>query len=629
MPTPENKPRNNRPGPQNRPPMVLPPKNRSTIWVIAAVLVGFAILSALYVPARNKPQELSLSDVSAKVQKGDVATVVVKNDTELTITAKDGTVYTSTLRQNDSLKDYNITPDKTQISVSYDSSSTVWILILQTVVPAILIIGIIFYLFRASAGANMKAMSFGQSKAKLANMSKIRFKDVAGLKEAKTELMEEVEFLRNPGKFLSLGAEIPKGVLLVGPPGTGKTLLAKAVAGEAAVPFFSISASEFVEMFVGVGASRVRDLFAKAKKTSPCIIFIDELDAIGRQRGSGMGGGHDEREQTLNQILVEMDGFDTDSGVIVMAATNRADVLDPALLRPGRFDRRVTVDLPAKGERLEVLNIYAAKKPLAEGTDLEAIANQTAGLSPADLKNVMNEAAILTARRELKQITQEIMHEAVEKILVGPERPSRVLTEKEKKITAVHEAGHAIIGHVLPHTDDVHKVSIISRGSALGLTWSLPKEDTFTTSESEFKDELAMLLGGHLAEMLYFKEPTTGASNDLTRATKMARMMVTYYGMSDKMGLRTYGEHQTSAFGRADGESRDYSESRAVMIDEEVARIISEAKERATEVLTKYRDALDSLTDLLLAKETVGGAELTEILQNSTGIHKDGSKLER
>ncbi|CAN5131362.1 ATP-dependent zinc metalloprotease FtsH [soil metagenome] len=604
-----------------------PGTNKNFLWIVL-ILIGFAVLSAFYAPNKQKSEELAISDVANKVTNNEVQKIAVKNDTDLTITLKDGKEFVSAIRQGDDLKDFGITPDKTEISVTYDNSIALWLALLQIIVPSLIIVGIIIYLFRASAGANMKAMSFGQSKAKLANMSKIRFKDVAGLKEAKTELMEEVEFLRNPGKFLQLGAEIPKGVLLVGPPGTGKTLLAKAVAGEAGVPFFTISASEFVEMFVGVGASRVRDLFAKAKKSSPCIIFIDELDAIGRQRGAGLGGGHDEREQTLNQILVEMDGFETDAGVIIMAATNRPDVLDPALLRPGRFDRRVVVDLPTKGEREEVLKIYAAKKPLAEGVDLGAVAGQTAGLSPADLKNVMNEAAILTARREEKIITQEILHEAVEKILVGPERPSRVLSEHEKKVTSVHEAGHAIVGHVLPNTDDIHKVSIISRGTALGLTWSLPREDTHLISESKFKDELAMLLGGRLAEILYFKEPTTGASNDLKRATDIARRMVTDYGMSEKLGLRTYGEkHEQVFLGRSMGEQRDYSDERAELIDGEVSRIIAEAEQKALETLTKYRKALDNLTDLLLSKETVSGEELTAILTSDTGINKDGDHI--
>ncbi len=596
--------------------------SRNFAWIILA-LIAFAVLS--YAANTNRKQEdsLPISDVANKVQTGDVKKIVVSNDTDLVVTLKDGAEVKSALRQNDTLKDYNITPDKTQIEVKFDSSTAVWIIILQTLLPALIIVGLIIYMFRATAGQNMKAMSFGQSKAKLANMSKVRFKDVAGLKEAKQELAEEVDFLKSPGRFRAIGAEIPKGVLLVGPPGTGKTLLAKAVAGEAGVPFFTISASEFVEMFVGVGASRVRDLFAKAKRMSPCIIFIDELDAIGRQRGTGLGGGHDEREQTLNQILVEMDGFDTDGGVIVMAATNRPDVLDPALLRPGRFDRRVVVDLPTRDERIEVLNVYTNKKPMAKGVSLDAIANQTAGLSPADLKNVMNEAAILTARRDAKEITQAILHEAVEKILVGPERPSRVLSAQEKKITAVHEAGHAIVGHVLPHTDDIHKVSIISRGMALGLTWSLPKEDKHLISLAKFQDELAMLLGGRLAEMLVFNEPTTGASNDLKRATNMARRMITEYGMSEKLGLRTFGEPAHEVFlGRSMSEQRDFSEQQAQAIDAEVTRLIEEADKRATVVLTKYRKALDSLTEQLLDKETVSGEELTKLLEADTGILK-------
>ncbi len=624
VPRPTNRPKPSKNGQRPKMPNMgqQPGCSRNFIW-IAIVLIAFSILSFFYQQNTKSLTNIPVSEVAAKVAAGQVDKIEIKNDTDLTVTLKGGSQVASTVRSGDALKDYNITPDKVQIQVNNDSSSAIWFALIQTFLPALIIVGLIIYMFRATAGANMKAMSFGQSKAKLANMSKVRFKDVAGLKEAKTELMEEVEFLRNPGKFRALGAEIPKGVLLVGPPGTGKTLLAKAVAGEAGVPFFTISASEFVEMFVGVGASRVRDLFAKAKKSSPCIIFIDELDAIGRQRGAGVGGGHDEREQTLNQILVEMDGFDTDQGVIIIAATNRPDVLDPALLRPGRFDRRVVVDLPTKGERSEVLKIYSNKKPLAKDVNLDAIASQTAGMSPADLKNVMNEAAILTARREEKIITQEILHIAVEKILVGPERPSRVLNEKEKKITAVHEAGHAIVGHVLPNTDDIHKVSIISRGQALGLTWSLPREDTHTTSLSKFKDELSMLLGGLLAEIAYFNEPTTGASSDLNRATRIARAMITEYGMSEKLGMRTFGERPHEVFlGRSMGEERNYSEATAEEIDAEVTRIISEARAQATHVLTKYRKALDKLTDLLLEKETVSGEELTKILEETTGVLK-------
>jgi cell division protease FtsH len=596
--------------------------SRNFLW-IALFLVALAGLAPFLSPLRKSTPTISLTELSKEVQAGHVKKVTVKNNNDLQVQFSDNQVKESKIRDFETLKDYGITPDKTDIEATFDNSASIWFSILQLLLPALIIFGLIYYMFRATAGANMKAMNFGQSKAKLANMSKIRFKDVAGLTEAKTELQEEVEFLKNPGKFRIIGAEIPKGVLLVGPPGTGKTMLAKAVAGEAGVPFYSISASEFVEMFVGVGASRVRDLFNKAKKTSPCIIFIDELDAIGRQRGTGSGGGHDEREQTLNQILVEMDGFDTDQGVIVMAATNRPDVLDPALLRPGRFDRRVVVDLPTRTERVEVLKVYSNKKPIGADVNLDDIAGQTAGMSPADLKNVMNEAAILTARAGKKEITQAILHEAVEKILVGPERPSRVLMQKEKEITAVHEAGHAIVGHVLPHTDDIHKVSIISRGMALGLTWSLPREDRLLISRSKFEDELAMLLAGRLAEIMYYNEPTTGASNDLKRATEMARNMVTLYGMSESLGLRTYGEHHDQSFlGRSAGEDRDYSDEIARQIDSEVSKIIESAQKKAQTTLTKYRSALDSLTKLLLDKETVGGKELTEILEKDTGVNK-------
>ena len=595
--------------------------SRNFMWV-AGILAMFILLIYFYGPSK-KEISTPISTIAQEITEGKVDTVVIKNDTDLTATLKDKTVQKSTVRQGDNLKDYNITPDKVKLDIQNDYARASLIGLLLQFLPALIIVGVIYYMFKATAGANMRAMSFGQTKAKPSTMSKVRFKDVAGLKEAKTELLEEVEFLKNPGKFKSVGAEIPKGVLLVGPPGTGKTMLAKAVAGEAGVPFYSISASEFVEMFVGVGASRVRDLFTKAKKTSPCIIFIDELDAIGRQRGSGVGGGHDEREQTLNQILVEMDGFETDSGVIVMAATNRPDVLDVALLRPGRFDRRVTVDLPTRGERVEVLNVYSQKKPIAAGVDLNEIAGQTAGMSPADLKNIMNEAAILTARNNRKEIDQAILHEAAEKVLVGPERPSRVLSQKEKEITAVHESGHAIVGHVLPNTDDIHKVSIISRGSALGLTWSLPKEDTHLVSRSKFEDELAMLLGGRMAEILYYNEPTTGASNDLQRASAIARQMVTEYGMSEKLGLRTFGERGDQMYmGRHMGGQPDYSNEVAQQIDSEVAGIVDRAQERATSTLAKYRKALDSLTALLLDQETITGKELTHILESGTGVDK-------
>ncbi len=622
---PEETPAPRRPG--QRPGAPMPPNSgmRSLIWIVGFLVVLGAIATFAN-PYKKTTQEIGLSELSKKVAAGEVEKVTVTNNTALTIKLKGGEERVAEVRDFDSLKDYGITTEKTEIVVTTDNTSAIWITILQLVLPSILVFGIIYYMMRATSGANMRAMNFGQSKARTAIRPKVRFKDVAGQAEAKQELMEEVEFLKNPKKFQAMGAEIPKGILLVGPPGTGKTLLAKAVAGEAKVPFFSLSASEFVEMFVGVGASRVRDLFAKAKKNSPCIIFIDELDAIGRQRGSGMGGGHDEREQTLNQILVEMDGFETDAGVIVMAATNRQDVLDPALLRPGRFDRRVTVDLPTKDERLQVLKIYAEKKPLATNIDLDKIASQTAGMSPAELKNIMNEAAILAARNNLTEITQAILHEAAEKVLVGPERPSRVLHPEEKRITAVHEAGHAIVGHVLPHTDDVHKVTVISRGNALGLTWSLPKEDRHMVSEEKFHDELAMLLGGRLAEQLVIGSITTGASNDLQRATAIARNMITRYGMSP-LGLRTYGEHQDQLFGRTISESKDYSEAVSEDIDKQVLVIMAGAEKRAKEVLQKHLKALNHLAEELIEKETITGEELTAMLEADTGVQKDAPTL--
>jgi cell division protease FtsH len=435
---------------------------------------------------------------------------------------------------------------------------------------------------------------------------KITFKDVAGCKEAKEELMEVVEFLKNPKKFTSLGAKIPKGVLLMGAPGTGKTLMAKAVSGQAGVPFFSISGSEFVEMFVGVGASRVRDLFKKAKKASPCIIFIDEIDAVGRQRGTGLGGSHDEREQTLNQILVEMDGMETKTNVIVMAATNRPDVLDPALLRPGRFDRRVVIDMPDIKNREAILKVHAENKILDKNVDLRTIAERTPGFSGADLSNLLNEAAILSARRDKKVIEQIDILDSVERVLLGPERKSHVLSEKEKKITAYHEAGHALIAHELPNTDPVQKVSIISRGQAAGYTLKLPVEDKHLHPRSEFIDELAVLLGGYMAEKQIFGEVTTGASNDLREATKLAKKIITQYGMDEKLGPRTFGEKEELIFlGKEIHEQKDYSEKTAEMIDQQITQLIKNAQETALEILTKKRKSLDKLVNELIKHETL------------------------
>ena len=460
-------------------------------------------------------------------------------------------------------------------------------------------------------------MSFGQSRARLFSPGgkKTTFQDVAGLLEPKQELFEVVEFLKSPAKFRSLGAEIPKGVLLVGPPGCGKTLLAKAVAGEAAVPFFSISASEFVEMFVGVGAARVRDLFQKAKRNAPAILFIDELDAIGRQRGAGLGGSHDEREQTLNQILVEMDGFETDTRVIVMAATNRPDVLDPALLRPGRFDRRVVIDLPDLIEREEILKIHSRGKPLARDIELGKIARSTAGLSGADLRNIINEAAILAARENFKEIHQAELNSSIEKVVLGPERKSHLLSQKEKEISAYHEAGHAIVGKILPNCDPILKISVVSRGMALGYTWSLPIEDKKLFSKAKFEDEIAQLLGGYVAEKIIFSQVTTGAQNDLRRATKIARDMVMIYGMSEKLGPIVLGEKEELIFlGREISEQRNYSEAKAAQIDSEVEGIINQAQKKAIAILQRKKAVLKKVAEKLIKEETIEAAEFERLM---------------
>ena len=467
---------------------------------------------------------------------------------------------------------------------------------------------------------NNKAMGFGQSnprEVKPEDKDKKTFADVAGAKEAKQELEEIVEFLKSPKKFADMGAKIPKGVLLMGAPGTGKTLLAKSVAGEANVPFFHMSGSEFVEMFVGVGASRVRDLFAKAKKTAPAIVFIDEIDAVGRRRGAGLGGGHDEREQTLNQILVEMDGFEPNLGVIVMAATNRPDVLDPALLRPGRFDRRVVIDMPDIKDREEILAVHAKGKPLAKEVSIRKIAERTPGFSGADLANLLNEGAILAVRRNKKQIDEMEILESIEKVLLGPERKSRVITEKDKKMTAYHEAGHAVVGYLLPNCDPVRKVSIISRGQAGGYTLKMPSEDRHYHTLAQFKDELAMTMGGYVVEKLIFGDEmlSTGPSSDLKNATRIAKDMVTRYGMSEKLGARTFGEHEELIFlGREIHEQQDYSDKTAEEIDKEISALISEAEKRAKQIIEKNRDKMESLVKTLLEKETIEQEEIAKVL---------------
>jgi cell division protease FtsH len=578
--------------------------SRVALYAVILIIVG-VVISGYYTQNTSKIKNVGISNIVTDVSGGKVSSIDVK-DNQVTANLKDGTKEVATMETNATLNDYGITPSKVAINVINTANSAAWVAILEIILPVLLIGGLIWYMLRSAQGNNNKAMSFGKSRAKLVGDTKTSFDDVAGLVEPKQELYEVVDFLRQPAKFKKLGADIPHGVLLVGPPGTGKTLLAKAVAGEANVPFFTISASEFVEMFVGVGASRVRDLFVKAKRNAPSIIFIDELDAIGRQRGAGMGGSHDEREQTLNQILVEMDGFDTDANVIVIAATNRPDILDAALLRPGRFDRQIAIDLPDKTERTEILKVHTKSKPLGPDVNLGKIAVSTAGFSGADLRNLANEAAILAARENSKTISQLDLDNAIEKVMMGPERRSRLLSADEKKITAVHESGHAIVSHILPNSDPVHKISVISRGMALGYTWSLPQEDRRLMSKSKFLDDLAALLAGRAAEEIAFGEITTGASNDLQRATKLARKMVVEYGMSDVMGPQTYGEKEELIFlGREISESKNYSDEVAAKIDKEVSSIISNAYQLAKKTIADNRKILDKLSADLLKKEVI------------------------
>lgn len=569
--------------------------------------------------AQTKASEVSLSKVIEQSSKGDVDKIVVTGD-ELEVYLKGGGREKAYKESVASLTDYGIDFNKVTIDPKNpDNGASLWLTGLFSFLPVILILGFLYFMTRQAQGQNNAAMSFGRSKARVAEtgQEKVTFKDVAGANEAKQELSEIVEFLKYPSKFEALGAKIPKGVLLFGSPGTGKTLLARAVAGEAEVPFFSISGSEFVEMFVGVGASRVRDLFTKAKKNSPCIIFIDEIDAVGRQRGAGLGGGHDEREQTLNQILVEMDGFEQGTNVIVMAATNRPDVLDPALLRPGRFDRRVTIDVPDMKQRAEILEVHTKKKPLDKDVNLEEVARKTPGVSGADLANIANEAAIFAARRDRKKINQSDFHEAVEKIALGPERKSHVMNENEKKITAYHEAGHALLSHVLPNCNPVHKVSIVSRGMAGGVTWSLPLEDKHLHSVADFRDDIAMSLGGRTAEQIVFGDITTGAESDLKHANGLARRMITEFGMGMGLKNQVFGTSEGSSFfGRSLSESKNYSEATQDKIDAEVAGIMNEATKRADETIKKYRHKLDLIAETLIKEETIEGPGFEKLMED-------------
>ncbi|MFZ2331168.1 MAG: ATP-dependent zinc metalloprotease FtsH [Atribacterota bacterium] len=580
------------------------------------LIVAISVLSSFFEPA-SSVKEFSYSQFLNEIDRNNVKSVTISGNT-ITGTLNDNQKFSTYLPDDPELmnilRNKNINVEaKPPVELSW------WMRILSSLLPMVLIIGIWLFMMRQMQGGGNKVMSFGKSQAKLLGKEnpKVTFADVAGVDEAKEELQEVIDFLRNPAKFNQLGAKIPKGVLLYGPPGAGKTLLARAVAGEAGVAFFSISGSDFVEMFVGVGASRVRDLFRQAKANRPCIIFMDEIDAVGRHRGAGLGGGHDEREQTLNQLLVEMDGFDQNTGVILIAATNRPDILDPALLRPGRFDRRIVVDRPDLIGREQILNVHAKGKPLAKEVDLKVLARRTPGFVGSDLANLVNEAALLASRKGKKNIDMEDFEASIDRVIAGPEKKSRIMNEKEKEIVAYHESGHALVAKLLPNCDPVHKVSIIPRGSAaLGYTLQLPTEDRYLVSKSELMERLSVLLAGRVAEELTFKDVTTGAQNDLERATKIARQMVTEFGMSESLGPMTLGRKEQQVFlGRDIAENRNYSEEIAFKIDKEVEKIIESAYSRAKEILTKNKSKLKKIAKNLLEKETLEGEELDSLLK--------------
>jgi cell division protease FtsH len=588
-----------------------------------AILVLCTLIAIAAYRQPNSTKDVPITQAVKEANEGKYEKITVSGN-ELMITKKGDKKATlkSHIEQNATLKGEGFDYSKVEISPKASSSGNSLLMVgLEYILPVVIIAVLFLFLMRSAQGQGNQAMSFGKSKARLYGneKNKVSFKDVAGSDEAKQDLEEVVEFLKFPKKFANVGAKIPKGVLLVGPPGTGKTMLSRAVAGEANVPFFSISGSEFVEMFVGVGASRVRDLFAKAKKNSPCIIFIDEIDAVGRRRGSGMGGGHDEREQTLNQILVEMDGFEQGQNVIVLAATNRADVLDPALLRPGRFDRRVNIGLPERKDREAILKVHFEKKPLAKAVDLDALAAKSAGSSGADLANIANESAIIAARKDHKEITNADVTDAFERVAIGPERKSKVMSEKEKELTAYHEAGHALVGHVLPDSDPIHKVTIIPRGGTGGVTWSIPSEDKSYHSIVEFKDVLARLLGGRIAEeLIYGKDHvTTGAGSDLPKAAELARDMVVNQGMGKKLRDQVFHVDEGIMMERIMHE-REYSDETAKVIDDEVEALITEAAHRARIVIKANLDKLKALKDRLLEKETVDADEVIEVLKGTT-----------
>lgn len=588
--------------------------NNFILLAFLLILMLFLFRSQIFVAPDM--QDFTLNRFEEEVTQGNVEKVTVKDRDQTIIgTLKDGTKFRVSYPQG-----YEFTGLLLQnvVEVQIDpQNQSIWWSLISTFLPFLIMFGLLFFFLQQMQGSGNKVMSFGKSRAKMftKDQPRITFQDVAGVDEAVEELREVEEFLESPAKFQSLGAKIPKGVLLYGPPGTGKTLLARAVAGEAGVPFFSISGSDFVEMFVGVGASRVRDLFEQAKANEPCIIFVDEIDAVGRHRGAGLGGGHDEREQTLNQLLVEMDGFDVHDSVILIAATNRPDILDPALLRTGRFDRHIAVDRPDLVGREKILEVHARGKPLEKDVDLRVIARQTPGFTGADLANLLNEGALLAARHGKKRVSMSELEQAIERVIAGPERKTRVMSQKEKNIVAYHEAGHALIAHYLPHTNPVHKISIVSRGRALGYTITLPTEDKYLVSRSELYDNLAQLLGGRVAEQMIFGDITTGAQNDLETATKIARQMVCEYGMSDTLGPLTLGQKQDQVFlGRDFASHPDYSEQVAFEIDKEIRRIVDEAYNKAEDILEERRDKMDLLAHELIEKETLSREEVLQLL---------------
>ena len=601
--------------------------SRTQSFIIYFLLI-VAIGAMLYVGFRqdnNAPQPLTINQVAQSIQNGDVARVIIQSDTQIHIVYKSGKEADSNKESSATLVDQLVSLGVTSAQLSPNNviievqPPSPWAGILSSLIyilPVIFMAGLLWFIFRQAQGSNNAAMAFGKSRARMfsGEHPTVTFQDVAGIEESKQELAEVVEFLKEPQKFIQLGARIPKGVLLVGPPGTGKTLLAKAVSGEAGVPFFSISGSEFVEMFVGVGASRVRDLFDQAKRHSPCIIFVDEIDAVGRQRGAGLGGSHDEREQTLNQMLVEMDGFDTDTNVIIIAATNRPDILDPALLRPGRFDRRVTLDRPDVKGREAILKVHAKGKPLEPNVDLASLARGTPGFVGADLENMINESAILAARRNKKSIGQPELEEAIERVVMGPERKSRLISDEEKRIIAYHEAGHAVVANAIPEADPVQKITIVGRGQSGGATWYRPDDDRLLFSRKKMIATLAGALGGRVAEELVFDDITSGASNDIEQVTRMARAMVTRLGMSEGLGPMVYGQKEELIFlGREISEQRDYSEAIAEKIDDEVRNLVNEAYKLSKNLLTSYRAQLDAVAKKLLEAETITREEFEAI----------------